>query len=164
MSLFDWLFVKLNGPKPKGKSARQRRASKRHRAADGSPAIPASERDRRRVDRYAGLGARVIIDKQEHDVADWSQNSFRLIGYRGDLVERQIVHFRFLLVYREETWGWPGVGRVVRLDEKMGEVAVLFQPPEEPFRTRLRHVTEALEERKKLERLADKVKGGPGRT
>lgn len=132
MGLMDWLFVWLNGPKP---------TARRKRRKSSETAVGA---ERRRVSRFAGLGARVIIDRAEYDVADWTENSFRITGYDGGLIERQILHFRFLLVYRQETWEWPGVGRVVRVDPTAGELAVLFRAPQEPFRTRLRHVIEAL--------------------
>lgn len=148
MGLMDWLFVWLNGPKPK---ARRRRAKSKE-AAVGA--------ERRRIARFAGLGARVIIDRTEYDVVDWAENSFRIAGYEGDLIERQIVHFRFLLVYRQETWEWPGVGRVVRVDPAARELAVLFRTPQEPFRTRLRHVIEAL---KAGEKLKDMTAGKPSR-
>lgn len=132
MGLFDWLFVTRNGPTPK--AARRETA----RGASGGPA------ERRRVPRVRGLGARVIIDALEFDVLDWAENSFRIAGYDGPLIERQIVHFRFLLVYREETWEWPGIGRVVRRDAERRELAVIFRAPEEPFRTRLAQVIDVL--------------------
>jgi hypothetical protein len=151
MGFWDWLFVQFNGPRP-----RKRKAS-RGRARGGTGA---SGSERRRVPRFAGLGARVIVDGVEYDVADWAENSYRVTGYSGDLIERQLVHFRFLLVYREETWEWPGIGRVVRHDPQSKELAVVYRPPEEPFRTRLRHVMEALREGRRLTELTKQLKDG----
>ena len=74
MGLMDWLFVWLNGPKPK---ARRRRAKSKE-AAVGA--------ERRRIARFAGLGARVIIDRTEYDVVDWAE--FEAFGRRfPELVE-----------------------------------------------------------------------------
>ncbi|MCR9219987.1 MAG: hypothetical protein NXI21_07145 [Alphaproteobacteria bacterium] len=140
MGLFDWLFVARNGPKPKA-DRRPTATADRDPTADSAPP---SSAERRRVPRVQGLGARVIIDAVEYDVLDWAENSFRIAGYDGSLIERQIVHFRFLLVYREETWEWPGIGRVVRRDGERRELAVIFQAPEEPFRTRLAQVIDVL--------------------
>lgn len=134
MSLLDWLFVRVGRPRPGG-GPRRVLHSAAGRAERG--------RERRRVPRLAGLGARVIIDGVEYDVADWTETSFRIRGYQGDVIDRQILHFRFLLVFREETWEWPGRGRVVRVTED-GELAVVFRRPQEPFRSRLRRVVAAL--------------------
>lgn len=146
MGLLDWLFI-----------ARGQAGTRRARNAAGGEQ-PGSRRatsvgDRRRVARFAGLGARVIIDGTEYDVGDWAENSFRVTGFHGDLIANQIIHFRFLLVYREETWEWPGVGRIIRIEPDTGEMAVVFKPPEEPFRSRLRNVTDALAEGARLSEL-----------
>ncbi|MBP5855579.1 hypothetical protein KAJ83_01050 [Marivibrio halodurans] len=157
MGLLDWLFV-----------ARGQAGSRRTRGAD-EKGQPGSRRatgvgDRRRVARFAGLGARVIIDGAEYDVGDWAENSFRVTGFHGDLIANQIIHFRFLLVYREETWEWPGVGRIIRIDSEAGEMAVVFKPPEEPFRSRLRNVTDALTEGTRLSELTAARRNGDDRT
>lgn len=146
MGLLDWLFVW------RGETRRQGRSVKSGRGG-GASAAGRAVGERRAVPRFAGLGARVIIDKTEYDVVDWAENSFRIVDYDGDLIANQIVHFRFLLVYREETWEWPGIGRVVRVDTKTGDLAVVFKPPEEPFRSRLRNVTDALMQGDQLARL-----------
>ncbi len=95
-------------------------------------------------------GARLLIDRQDYELADLGVRTFRIQPYKGELIEKQNFSFNLVLTLDKEELTVPGFGMVREISDTLGLVAQ-FTPPQPFFDRKL---MEFLAQRKLEQRAA----------